>query len=72
MAEKKLSFQQSMNRLDQIVNLLGNPNVELEEAMALFKEGLELSLTCQKQLDFFEHEMNQLIEKDGLETHDQN
>lgn len=72
MAEKKLSFQQSMNRLDQIVNLLGNPNVELEEAMALFKEGLELSQTCQKQLDFFEHEMNQLIEKDGLETHDQN
>ncbi|MGM9960029.1 MAG: exodeoxyribonuclease VII small subunit [Allobaculum sp.] len=72
MAEKKLSFQQSMNRLDQIVNLLGNPNVELEEAMALFKEGLELSRTCQKQLDFFEHEMNQLIEKDGLETHDQN
>lgn len=71
MAEQKLTFQQSMSRLEQIVNTLNNQNVELEEAMTLFKEGLELSKTCQKQLDYFEHEMNQLIEKDGLENHDQ-
>lgn len=72
MAEKKLTFQQSMTRLEEIVNTLNNPSVELEQAMDLFKEGLELSKTCQKQLDYFEKEMNQLIEKDGLESHDQN
>lgn len=64
MPTQKLTFQQSMTRLEQIVNELNNPNVELEKAMDLFKEGLELSKSCQSQLESFETQMNDLIAKD--------
>lgn len=62
----KLTFQQSMNRLEAITNELSNPNVELERAMELFKEGLQLSKSCQSQLESFEKQMNELIQEDGV------
>ncbi len=60
--EEKMTFQQQMNRLQVIVNELNNPDLELEKAMALFKEGLALSKNCQSELSAFEKEMNTLIE----------
>lgn len=65
MSETKLSFSQSIDRLEKIVSELNNPNVELEKAMDLFKEGLELSRSCQSQLEHFETQMNALITEDS-------
>lgn len=62
MATKQLKFQEAMNRLDEIVNLLNNNELELEDAMALFEEGLKLSAQCEKQLKKFETKMDQLME----------
>lgn len=42
-AGEGLTFQQSMNRLQEIVSQLSNPQLELEQAMDLFQEGLQLS-----------------------------
>lgn len=67
MEKQKLSFQQAMNRLDAIVDQLNNPNLELEQAMDLFREGLALSRQCQGQLDHFEKEMNALITENQQE-----
>ena len=53
MAEKKMKFQDAMNRLDEIVALLNNSSLELEEAMKYFEEGLALSKQCEKQLKEF-------------------
>ncbi len=64
MAQEKLTFQQSLDRLEQIVAQLSSPQVELEKAMDLFKEGLALSKSCQSQLEAFETQMNALIEED--------
>lgn len=50
MAAKQLKFQEAMKRLDEIVALLNNNELELEEAMSLFEEGLKLSAQCEKQL----------------------
>lgn len=61
METKELSFQQKMNRLNQIVDALNKPDLELEKAMALFKEGLKLSRECEDQLAKFETELNELI-----------
>lgn len=61
MAEKKMKFQDAMNRLDEIVALLNNSSLELEEAMKYFEEGLALSKQCEKQLKEFENKMNQLM-----------
>lgn len=61
MAEKKMKFQDAMNRLDEIVALLNNTSLELEEAMKYFEEGLALSKQCEKQLKEFENKMDQLM-----------
>lgn len=61
MAEKKMKFQDAMNRLDEIVTLLNNSSLELEEAMKYFEEGLALSKQCEKQLKEFENKMDQLM-----------
>ena len=45
-----MKFQEAMNRLDEIVTLLNNNQLELEEAMSLFEEGIKLSNQCDKQL----------------------
>ena len=62
MAAKQLKFQEAMSRLDEIVALLNNNELELEEAMSLFEEGLKLSTQCEKQLKKFETKMDQLME----------
>ena len=61
MAEKKMKFQDAMNRLDEIVALLNNSSLELEETMKYFEEGLALSKQCEKQLKEFENKMDQLM-----------
>lgn len=61
MAEKKMKFQDAVNRLDEIVALLNNSSLELEEAMKYFEEGLALSKQCEKQLKEFENKMDQLM-----------
>lgn len=59
------SFQQSMDRLEAIVRQLNQPGLPLEQAMALFREGMDLSKQCQDKLAAFEKEMNQLITEDA-------
>ena len=60
MPAKKLTFQQSMSRLDEIVSALNSNDLELEEAMKLCEEGLQLTKKCETQLKDFEDKMNAL------------
>ncbi|MGM9947224.1 exodeoxyribonuclease VII small subunit [Floccifex sp.] len=61
---KKLKFQEAMNRLDEIVSKLNGNNLELEEAMALFEEGIQLSKQCDQQLKEFETKMDSLLKQE--------
>ena len=60
-----LSFGQAMSRLEQIVASLNNPNMDLEQAMNSFKEGLLLSQYCQNQLDSFQNEIDVLMQNNN-------
>ena len=51
MAQKKLSFEQAMQRLDEIVRQLERGDVPLDASLALFEEGSALIAQCSKQLD---------------------
>jgi len=51
MAKKKLDFEASMARLDEIVSLLERGDAPLEQAMTLFEEGAKLLRDCTAQLD---------------------
>ena len=50
-AKKKLDFEGSMNRLEEIVSLLERGDAPLEQAMTLFEEGAKLLRECTTQLD---------------------
>ena len=62
MATKK-TFEENMTRLEEIVNSLENDDVELQKAMKLFEEGLNLVETCDKELKSFDEAINQIIIK---------
>ena len=51
MDEQELSFEQSMQRLEQIVRQLEKGDAPLEDAMKLFTEGTSLAARCQFMLE---------------------
>ena len=58
---KKETFKQSMERLDAIIEALDRNEIELEDAIKLFEEGLQLVKNCDAQLKQFEQRMNVLL-----------
>lgn len=68
MAKKKLenlSFEESLNELDTIVQSLEQGELSLEESMALFERGLNLSHVSQTKLQTAEQKVKILLEKHG-------
>ena len=59
-AKKKLTFEQSMARLEEIVSQLERGDAPLEQAMALFEEGAGLLRECTRQLDEAEQKVTLL------------
>ena len=60
MAEKKLSFEQAMNRLEEIVTALEQGEAPLEQSLALFEEGSKLLRQCTGMLDKAEQKVTKL------------
>ena len=59
MAEEK-NFEESMDRLEQIVSTLEKGDASLEQALNLFEEGTKLAKSCAKQLDNAEQKVVKL------------
>ena len=59
-AKKKLTFEQSVDRLEEIVSQLERGDAPLEQAMALFEEGAGLLRECTRQLDEAEQKVTLL------------
>ena len=59
-AKKKLNFEDSMARLEEIVSQLEKGDAPLEQAMNLFEEGAKLLRECTKQLDAAEQKVTLL------------
>jgi len=51
MAAKKMNFEQSVARLDEIVRQLERGDAPLEESLALFEEGTALARKCSALLE---------------------
>ncbi len=64
--EMKISFEQSIKELEDIVKQLEKGELSLEESIDFFQKGVELSKLCSKMLDEAEQKVSILIkEKDG-------
>lgn len=60
MANKKLSFEQSLLRLDEIVRHLEKGDLALKESLSLFEEGTKLIRNCGTMLDEAEQQVVRL------------
>lgn len=56
-------FEQKVARLEAIVRELESGNVELDKAVALFKEGKTLSLECESLLKGAQAEIDKAMEQ---------
>ena len=71
-ARKKVNFEQSMKRLDEIVTALERGEAPLEEAMKLFEEGSKLMRECTAALDAAEQKVSLLVADENGEPKEQN
>jgi exodeoxyribonuclease VII small subunit len=58
--EEKQSFKQSLERLEEIAQKLEDENLDLEEAVRLYEEGVQLNAFCLRKLQEAELKITQL------------
>jgi exodeoxyribonuclease VII small subunit len=58
-------FENSLERLEKIVDELERGNVPLEQALKLFEEGMQLSTSCRKELEEAEGKVEILLKQNG-------
>lgn len=61
MAKKSLSFEQSIDRLQEIVSALEHGDAPLAESLKLFEEGTKLVASCADMLDKAEQQVVKLV-----------
>lgn len=61
MASSKASFEENIQRLEQIVHAMERGDVPLEESLKLFQEGTALVQACGKLLDEAELQVKQIV-----------
>ena len=60
------SFEDSLKKLESIVDQLEKGDLSLEESLKLFEEGVGLSAVCKKELEAAEGKVEMLIkQRDG-------
>lgn len=60
-SKKKMNFEASMARLEEIVTLLERGDAPLDQAMSLFEEGAKLLRECTAKLDTAEQQVRLLV-----------
>lgn len=61
-ADMQLTFEQAMQKLEEIVSRLESGDVPLETAIELFQEGMILSRLCGGKLEQVESKIEMLVE----------
>lgn len=60
-AKKKLSFEEQISRLEEIVAALEKGDAQLSDSLALFEEGTKLAASCGAMLDEAEQKVVKLM-----------
>jgi exodeoxyribonuclease VII small subunit len=59
----KVTFEDAMTRLEEIVRRLEEEKVPLEESIKLYEEGMKIGKKCRKILDDADHRIRELSGK---------
>ena len=65
MSVKKVTFEQQLQRLEEIVAALEKGDVQLADSLSLFEEGTKLIAACSKQLDQAEQQVVKRMKGSG-------
>ena len=60
----KENFEDSIKKLENIVTELENGNINLDESVKKFEEGMKIAKQCNKILEDAENKITILLEKD--------
>ena len=72
MNQKNKTFEESMQRLEQIVRTMERGEVPLEESIRLFQEGTELARNCGKLLEDAQLQVGKImVSPDGSPTEEE-
>ena len=65
MSKKKneISFEESLERLENLVNKMESGDATLEQSLVWFEEGMDLIKLCQIQLNNAEQKVQELVKK---------
>ncbi len=63
------SFEENMDRLQKIVEMLEQGEISLSDSVKLYKEGLELSTKCKEEIEKAKHEVK-ILQNDTPEPFD--
>ncbi len=61
----KNNFEDKMQQLEKVVNDLERGDMNLDDSLLKFEEGMKLSKECNKMLEDAEKKITILLEKDG-------
>lgn len=63
--EKEKSFEELIDELENIADLLESDKLNLDESMKEFEKGMKISKLCNEKLENAEKKINILLEKNG-------
>ncbi len=63
--DKELSFEDSMKRLEEIVQKMEDNDITLEESIKSFSRASKLVKTCEKKLAEFEKKVEMAVNDNG-------
>lgn len=58
---EKMNFEQSMQRLEQIVRAMERGDVQLDESLKMFQEGTDLVRQCAAMLENAQMQINKVM-----------
>ena len=62
---KNLSFEESLEKLEEIVNKLENGDVPLDEAIDEFNKAMQLVKVCNEKLETAEESIAKIVKDNG-------
>ena len=62
---KSKSFEEQMEELEKIVGELEKGDLNLDDSVSKFEEGIKISKSCNKILEEAEKKITMLVNKDG-------
>ena len=63
--KKSFPFEDSLSRLEELVEQMENGDLSLEDSLKSFEAGIKLTRECQKALKSAEQKVKLLVEQNG-------